>query len=353
MSPVRFLIDRLPLLALYFGSSALVLLFLKLAHGFRGLNLTASDIAYMAVLQLFAASAYVAYDWLRHRPLYRQLKAADGQFDDALRIASPVTGEEEALVRRLHDLHYMYTTELLKHRREQERHLEYVRLWVHQMKTPVSVIDLQLQQPPEPGEPEKMQAWLASLREETERITDGLDTMLHAARLNRFETDLHIRKVDVVALLRQCVNERKAAFIRGGVFPRISAESEPIEVETDGKWLRFVLHQLLSNALKYSRLTGRSGLTLDLRIWREDRAVCLRVKDEGIGIPPEDLPRIFEPFFTGENGRLTKEASGMGLYLVKQTLDRLGHRLEVASRPGEGTAATIVFETRSLTELND
>jgi signal transduction histidine kinase len=65
------------------------------------------------------------------------------------------------------------------------------------------------------------------------------------------------------------------------------------------------------------------------------------------------LPRIFEPFFTGENGRLTKEASGMGLYLVKQTLDRLGHRLEVASRPGEGTAATIVFETRSLTELND
>ncbi|MED0674326.1 ATP-binding protein [Aneurinibacillus thermoaerophilus] len=279
MTLARFLCDRLPLLLLYSGSSALVLLFLWLGLHFRGVGLTVSEIAYMAILQAFAAFLYLAYDYIRHRLLYRQLKTSGKDFDDVLRIMSPVTDEEEALVRRLHDMHRVYATELLKHRQSQERHLEYVQMWVHQMKTPVSVIALLLQQPPDTAEPER------------------------------------------------------------------------IQVETDRKWLHFMLQQLISNALKYSRLTGRTGLSLDLRVRREGRAVLLQVEDEGIGIPPEDLPRIFEPFFTGENGRLTKEASGMGLYLVKQVLDRLGHRIEVSSCPGEGTTVTIVFETRSLTKL--
>ncbi len=349
MSAARFLRDRLPVLLLFAGSSVLVLSVVYLGLRLQNVYLTASDVAYIGIVQAFAALVYLAYDYVRHRPLYKQLKASGTGFDDTLRLRSPVTGEEEELLRRLHELHRTFSTELLKHRREHERHLEYVQLWIHQMKTPVSVVALLLQQPPDSAETGA--AWLASLREEMERISDGLDMMLHAARLSRFESDLHIRRIDLAALLRQYVNERKSAFIRSGVFPRISAETGRLEVETDEKWIRFIIQQIVSNALKYSRLTGRTGLPLDLRIRREGRRVLLDVQDEGVGIPPEDLPRIFEPFFTGENGRRTNEASGMGLYLAKQALDRLGHRIVVSSRPGEGTTVTIVFETRAITEL--
>lgn len=370
MSMIRFLRDRVPVLVLFIGSSTLVVLFLWLALRIRGVFLSAGDIVYIFTLKAFALCAYLAYDYIRHRPLYRQLRQwreGDGM-EDAIRISRPVTGEEEELVKALRDLHNRYATERLEQRRAQELHLEYVSLWVHQMKTPLSVVDLLLQKPPaevgrgsadegmrnaDEAEEEPYERWLASLREETERLSEGLDMMLHAARLGRFESDLHIRRVDLVPLIRACVNERKTAFIRSGVYPRITAEPEHIEVETDAKWLRFVLHQLISNALKYSRLTGRTGLHLDVRAVREDTRVRLDVRDNGIGIPPEDLPRIFDPFFTGENGRRTNEATGMGLYLVKQVCDRLGHGLGVESRPGEGTTVTVWFETRSITKLEE
>lgn len=166
------------------------------------------------------------------------------------------------------------------------------------------------------------------------------------------ENDLHIRKIDLAGLLRQCINERKTAFIRNGVFPKLQVETSKTHVESDEKWLRFTVHQLISNALKYTKSeNGKSHLVLSVR--SERQTVLLEIRDDGIGIPPEDLPRIFEPFFTGENGRRTKEASGMGLYLVKQALNRLGHRIEAHSRPGEGTRFVIRFAGSSITRLED
>jgi len=373
VSIIRFLRDRIPVMLLFAGSSAVVVMFLWLALRMRSVFLSAADILYIFALKACALCAYLAYDYIRHRPLYRQLRQLEsgGGMENAIRVTRPVTGEEERLVRALHDLHNRYSTQLLEQRRAQELHLEYVQLWVHQMKTPLSVVDLLLQNPPAaagPGsgdeslrrtpnadqaEEQSYEMWLASLGEETERLSEGLDMMLHSARLGRFESDLHLRRVELVPLLRECVNERKTAFIHSGVYPRITAEPERIEVETDAKWLRFVLHQLISNALKYSRLTGRTGLYLDVRAVREGSRVRLDVRDNGVGIPPEDLPRIFDPFFTGENGRRTNQATGMGLYLVKQVCDRLGHGLGAESRPGEGTTVTVWFETKSITKLEE
>jgi len=347
VSKRRFLQSRLPVLAAFAAAAVSSALYLT----WRGVG--RADVVYVCALIGFFAATCLAADYFRHLPLYREFRFRTGALDDALRVRSPVTAEEAELVRRLHDAHRAFFTELAETRRGHERHLEYVQLWVHQMKTPLSVISLSLEQTPDWSRPEEAAAWLDSLREETERLADGLDAMLHAARLGRPETDLAVRRTDLVALARACIAERKTAFIRSGVAPRLEADAPRIEAETDPKWIRFVLHQLLSNAIKYSALAGRTRPVVRVAVAREPSGARLTVADEGIGIPPEDVPRVFEPFFTGENGRKTREATGMGLYLAKQVLDRLGHRIELVSRPGEGTTVTVRFETRSIAATDD
>ena len=111
-------------------------------------------------------------------------------------------------------------------------------------------------------------------------------------------------------------------------------------VDSDAKWLHFMLNQLLSNAIKYSSGSQQKILFSSQVEGREAR---LTVRDYGVGIPASDLKRVFQPFYTGENGRKFRESTGMGLYLVKEICIRLGHRVEIESKVGEGTAVTLIF----------
>jgi signal transduction histidine kinase len=137
------------------------------------------------------------------------------------------------------------------------------------------------------------------------------------------------------------INEHKKACIRYRIFPKIEAGAEAVWAETDEKWIVFVLGQLVTNAIKYSKpKEGAKTLTVTVRETEDECRVI--VKDEGIGIAEQDMPRLFDAFFTGENGRRVSESTGMGLYLAKQICNRLGHRLEVASVLGEGTSVTLI-----------
>ena len=109
------------------------------------------------------------------------------------------------------------------------------------------------------------------------------------------------------------------------------------------KWLRFVLYQLLTNALKYSD----AGSAIVVKAYDTPSDIVLCVEDSGCGIAPEDLPRIFDLFFTGQNGRLRGESSGLGMYMVKQILDDLGHSIQVTSSPGKGSRFQVLFSKRA------
>jgi signal transduction histidine kinase len=122
----------------------------------------------------------------------------------------------------------------------------------------------------------------------------------------------------------------------------METEQEEVVVQTDAKWMRFVLNQLMTNGIKYSRNQPGSQ-TLQIRVFEDEVGWHVSIRDEGIGIPKEDLPRVFDAFFTGANGREFPESTGMGLYLAKQVCDRLGHRLRLQSEVGEGTTATVTF----------
>ena len=156
--------------------------------------------------------------------------------------------------------------------------------------------------------------------------------VLQYLRLNSNVNDFVLQEYGLDNIIRQAVRKYAPMFIR----KKLTLHYEPLQrkVVTDEKWLVFVLEQILSNAIKYTS----SG---DIFIYMENG--CLVVKDTGIGILPEDLPRIFDKGYTGYNGRSDKKASGIGLYLVKKILGKLGHKVLVESVPGEGTPVKLLF----------
>ncbi|SFI88551.1 sensor histidine kinase [Thermoflavimicrobium dichotomicum] len=223
-----------------------------------------------------------------------------------------------------------------------QQHLEYMNIWVHEMKMPLASLSLMLQKI-SPGMFERDD--LKSMEEEVEKLNEGLDMVLNMARLNDFSLDYQIRPVSLLDQVRQVIQGKKKAFIRLGIFPKLEvADDKEWIILTDSKWNRFVIEQIVQNALKYASQMGKRSY-LTFRLHKESQRILLDIQDQGPGIPKQDLPRIFDPFFTGENGRRFAQATGMGLYLVKKVLTALNHEIAVTSEEGKGTTFTLIYST--------
>ena len=207
---------------------------------------------------------------------------------------------------------------------------EYYTLWAHQIKTPLAAMRLTLQNEDSPLS--------RRLTAELGRVDRYVEMVLAYLRLDASATDYVLREYDLDPILRAAVKKFSGEFIDR----RLALDLQPtgLRVLTDEKWLSFVLEQLLSNALKYTP-SGK------IRIYAEEPA-ALCIADTGIGIAPEDLHRIFEPGFTGLNGRTDKRASGLGLYLCRRVCRNLGHGISAESEPGRGTVLRLDLSRKPL-----
>lgn len=342
MRPRDYLLDRLPLL-LGFG---LALLFLLLVVHLGVAPLSFSEAGYIVLLGVVAAGAILLVDYRRQVPFRREVARRlaggeeDGPLDGAFGAAPLPAGktrEQQALASLLERSQAGALGALQEHRRRAEEHRAFVDLWVHQMKTPLAVLELTAQQE------EDTEAW-RSVAEEAANLAQGLELMLTSARLERFELDLRPSRADLGQVAREGVNALKESWLRHRIFPSVTAPDEPVLVETDPKWLAVVLRQLLTNAIKYSPPEGR----VRLEVVRLPLGASLSVRDEGPGIPAHEVPRIFERFFTGTNGRITQASTGMGLYLAAEICRRLGHDLSVDTELGRGSTFTITLRPSGL-----
>lgn len=208
--------------------------------------------------------------------------------------------------------------------RQSEVAARYYTRWSHQVKTPIAAIRLLLQE-------ESMDR--RALERELLKIEQYVEMALQYQRLDSRTNDLLIRRISLADMVRQALVRTAPLFIHRHLHVELG-ELE-VEVLTDEKWLVFVLEQLLTNAAKYTEKGGVSLLLLP------DRDCTLAIRDTGIGILPEDLPRIFDWGYTGYNGRLDKRSTGIGLSLCKQAMDLLGHGITVESTVGEGTTVLL------------
>ena len=196
---------------------------------------------------------------------------------------------------------------------------EYYSVWAHQIKTPIASMKLTLQN--------EDSALARKLNSDLFRIEQYVEMVLAFLRLDSSSSDYLFKEYDVDGIVRQSVKKFASDFIGR----KIRLEYEPLNerVITDEKWLSFVIEQILSNSLKYTR-DGSIKIYMD-----EPHRLC--ITDTGIGIAPEDLPRIFENGYTGFNGRVDKSASGIGLYLCRRICENLGIEITAQSELGTGT----------------
>lgn len=211
-----------------------------------------------------------------------------------------------------------------------EDSIEYYSTWVHQIKTPIAIMRLWLQ--------EEDTEENGRLLLELSRIEQYVDMVLSYFRLDATSRDLVIREYPLNEIIRVCIRRYASWFVTKGL--KIRYEETDLKVLTDRKWLIFMIEQILSNAIKY---TDEGTVTI-----RVEEGPFLYIEDTGIGIAKEDLPRIFEKGFTGYNGRADKKSTGIGLYLVKRTVDLLGTPINVQSVPGQGTVFSLDLRKRYI-----
>ena len=228
----------------------------------------------------------------------------------------------------------------------QSRMRDYYSMWVHQIKTPISAMKLLLEaERDELGQlmcdEEQSQYLLSdnldSLEDELFRIEEYVSMALQYQRVSSTENDFVLEKVSVDDIIRDTIKKYAKVMIRRHIGINYSGTGQ--EVYTDGKWLGFILEQILSNAIKY---TPRGFVTIETA--EEKDRFFITIKDTGIGIKAEDLPRVFEKGYTGYNGHADKKATGIGLYLCRQMADKLGHTIRMESELGKGTKVWIGFD---------
>ena len=206
--------------------------------------------------------------------------------------------------------------------------VDYYTTWVHQIKTPIAVMKLKLSD----DTPENR-----ALRPELNRIEQYVEMVLQYIRLGSDSNDLVIEEYPLDDIVREAIRKYALQFIE----KKLSAEYEPTgkTVVTDRKWLSCILDQLISNAVKYT-VSGKISISVT--------GNTLTVADTGIGIMPEDLPRIFEKGYTGQNGRIGRKSSGLGLYLAKKAAGLLNVTVLAESTPGNGSRFSVVFPDEAV-----
>jgi hypothetical protein len=228
--------------------------------------------------------------------------------------------------------------------------LEYFTMWVHQIKTPIAgmrllfaEVEALIKQLPPECEKEKAELSARNSRLKTElfRIEQYVEMVLYYLRSGSDSTDYVLQEYNLDMIIRGAIRKYASQFISKKLSLHYSGCDK--RILTDEKWLGFVVEQLLSNAVKY---TEKGSVTLQVE---EDR---LMISDTGIGIAPEDLPRIFEKGYTGYNGRAEQKSTGIGLYLCQKILNKLGHSIAAISVPGEGTTVTLGLNRKKV-EMND
>lgn len=283
-------------------------------------DLEIEAIYYSVMLCSFIGLIYICINFINYYKKHIQLYKLQNEISISLEnLPSPKTLIEEDYTNLILTLNKEYKNYISKSDIAKSDMIDYYTMWVHQIKTPISAMKLLIQ---------TSESEISSdLSSELFKIEQYVEMVLSYIRLGSNKNDFVLKEYDLDNIIRQAVRKYAPLFIR----KKISLDFQPTnyKVLTDEKWLVFVIEQLLSNAIKYTNKGKISIYSLENK--------KLVIEDTGIGISKEDIPRIFDKGFTGYNGRTDKKATGLGLYLCKNILDKLSHKISIESEVGVKT----------------
>ncbi|MCM1055675.1 MAG: sensor histidine kinase [Bacteroides sp.] len=322
---LKFLIEYSYIAALF----ALSLLICAVVFGLYGSELEAVFYSFGLCLTMFAAVG--AARFVHYAKRYRERKKVS---EDPTLTVGALPAAETPLEEEYHEIISTLKARLdaavTEKNSDLQESIEYYTTWVHQIKTPISVMRMILQ-----GEDTEEHRELSL---QLFRIEQYVEMVLNYIRLGGSSSDFVFKEYDLDGIIKRAVHKYAPMFVRKHI--GLKYESVDIRIVTDEKWFSFMLEQLLSNAVKYTE-KGQVSVSVT-----EDGV--LKIADTGIGIAEEDLPRIFEKGFTGYNGRADKKSTGLGLYLCRLTADRLSHRISAESEAGKGSVFSVELKRYEL-----
>ncbi|MCM3041152.1 sensor histidine kinase [Paenibacillus motobuensis] len=323
----KFLIERRSWIILF-----LCLQLLSLSMAFLDPDIPVGPLLYVTFISAIIFVIFLAIRYSIEIRFYRSLEEWDPHLD--LNELSPGSSPFEQIVQtHLYDQTERLRQESALNRSMLEAEKDELLSWIHDVKTPLTAMQLMIERLDDHTAQEQLTyEWL--------RIHLLLDRQLHQKRIPFMENDLFIEQVELKSLLSQEIRTLRPWCMRRGI--GFDVDLEIREVLSDAKWLAFIVRQLLTNAVKYSE-----NADIVITSYLHSERPVLEIRDNGRGIDPKDLPRIFDKGFTSTLVHNDPKATGMGLYLARRAAQPLHIRVKASSQPGEGTSMKLIFPTKN------
>lgn len=333
MNFIRFLKDKIAIITIII----LALVFIAVLLLLTKVN---TYVVFFVLLTLIGVTtACLYYEYFKKASFYKNLIKATNELDKKYLLSeiinSPDFFEGEILYDTLKISNKAMNDEISVYKLAMEEYREYIETWVHEIKTPISSSLLILEN--------NQNEITKSLQEEIDKINKFVEQALFYSRSNTVEKDYIIKECNLKDIVKNCVKRNSKMLIKN----KISVDIKVCDtlVFTDKKWIDFIINQIINNSIKYK--SENSYIKFFAK--ENKNSISLYIKDNGIGIPKQDISRVFEKGFTGENGRLFSKSTGIGLYLCKKLCGKLGLKINIFSE--NGTTVEIVFPMGKLTNL--
>lgn len=282
---------------------------------------------YPVLLCLFCLMAYLIYKLYVYNSFYECLKEI--RTSPSYNLDKDSNFEE--VFDEIREIHNDYISKIYALETNYEEKEKLLIQWIHNMKTSVAVINLAI---------EKLLNGDATkdIRNENSLLQKNLEGVLNIFRLGEFSKDYVPEAINLKKLVKESINSQKRNFIYSNIYPEVNIP-EDYFILSDKKWGKYVIEQIISNAIKYSLSGGKVYFYAE----ESDCKITIYIQDFGLGIRKEELPRVFDVFFTGSNGRKEEKSSGVGLYMCKSICDNLNNKIDITSEISKGTIVSITY----------
>ena len=319
-----------------------IALFIPLALFLKFINIEPIWIIGIFIIWFLPISTLLTVNYIKKAEFYNSVTESLGNLDKQYLLTETIDYpdflEGQIVYESLDNIKGDIHNHIKYYKDKQIGYREYIEMWIHEIKTPIASSKLIIDN-------NKNEA-TKNIEKEINQIEGFVEQVLYYSRSNNTSKDYIIKEFNLSLAVREVIKRNSKDFIYKNI--KLNVEDIDFIVYTDIKWIEFILNQILSNAIKYSK---HKGGRVDIYCKRHENNIVLSIEDNGIGISVEDIDKIFEKGFTGTNGRKYGKSTGMGLYICKKLADKLGLGISLDSKENIGTKVNIVFPLGKITLL--
>lgn len=294
------------------------------------------------IVLVFSSLVILLNNFFRKNKFYEQfcrnLEKLDKKFLILETLPEPNTYEEKIMVDSLYEINKSMLENINEYQKNINEFKEFVEIWIHEVKIPISSMVLKCHNNKEKYD----KSFLSLIR----RLDNNVDEILYYVRSENTEKDFAISQVDLKEVVRSVSIKNKDDLLENNV--SFETDLKALNINTDKKWLEFILNQIINNSIKYKK---DEDSIIKIESSENKDKVILEIYDNGIGIPAQDLKRLFDKSFTGTNGRNKVKSTGMGLYIIKNLCNKLGHNIYIQSEENKYTKVILEFGKNNIYKI--